>query len=221
MWLRVCGPALKLTVALALESHFYDVGHVYLTFPNDLVRDIWIYGRLLLMMVSRSLPFCMYLCVYCWFNFALEFDKRTIYCKSFPPKFSHFLISAHSFALSLYRSVSFDWISFTRHIYLLFDYPLNFGAIHFFPICFCFVSFWLLFIRSIYDFILFIVGIHIIWYLAFCSDDFWFIYFFFFLLFHFFSSSHFHVPPGWTWNYYVLSFVSNKFNLLQITILSI
>lgn len=28
----------------AIGSDFYDVQHVYLTYPSDLVRDIWIYG---------------------------------------------------------------------------------------------------------------------------------------------------------------------------------
>lgn len=34
---------------------FYDVGHVYLTYPNDLVRDIWIYGRFVCFVVAEMM----------------------------------------------------------------------------------------------------------------------------------------------------------------------
>lgn len=44
-----------LVLFLILGSLFYDVKHVYLRYPNDLVRDIWIY--------RSRLCVCVYVCL--------------------------------------------------------------------------------------------------------------------------------------------------------------
>lgn len=77
--------------------------------------------------------------LFCWFNFTQTFDKRTIYCKTFPIKFSHFhLLSLHfqlhflflffSFLLFWPRPISFFFsftvISIYMSVYLPF-FPLQ------------------------------------------------------------------------------------------------
>lgn len=64
---------------------------------------------------------CLYVCeLGCWFNFAQTFDKRTIYCKSFPIKFSHFHLLFLHFPLLLLPFTSFSDLT----LYTVFVRPL-------------------------------------------------------------------------------------------------
>lgn len=69
----------------------------------------------------------------CWFNFTQTFDKRTIYCKSFPIKFSHFhLLFLHFlrrllpfFSRPFCSSLShYTFFSFLAHTLALLAYTL-------------------------------------------------------------------------------------------------